>query len=167
MWDKDFFAWLEENIFKALELDNEALEYIIEICCRIKAEVVEQDETEQGRRAILNYGHTVGHAVETLSGYGAYLHGEAVAIGMVAEARLAQDMGLIAPGETERIVNLLNQSGLPVKQPSKLDIGQMIDSMYTDKKVTDSKLTFALPQGLGCAGVYKGLAEEAIIKIIK
>lgn len=166
IWDKDFFSWLEENMTKILALENSAIEQVIETCCRIKTEVVEQDETEQGRRAILNYGHTVGHAVELLAGYGVYLHGEAVSIGMVAEARLAQNLGLICQEESSRISNLLTSVGLPVDLPPGLNQDQMIDSMYTDKKVTESKLTFALPEGIGRASVYKGVAEAKIRKLL-
>lgn len=166
IWDSQFFSWLEKNIDPLLNLEAGALEYVIETCCRIKAEVVEQDETEQGRRAVLNYGHTVGHAVELLEGYGTYLHGEAVAIGMAAEARLALNLGLLSVEEAERIDNIIKACGLPVEIPRGLQPEPMIKSMYTDKKVTGGRLTFALPRGIGQSEVFKGISEAQIEKIL-
>ncbi|MCL5289564.1 MAG: 3-dehydroquinate synthase [Bacillota bacterium] len=162
IWDEEFFAWLEENSSGVLNLEPAALEYVIETCCKIKAAVVEQDETEQGRRAILNYGHTIGHAIESLSGYGTYLHGEAVAVGMVLEARLALNKDLLTIDEAARITRLLSQVGLPVSLPQGLAAGDMIKSMYFDKKVTENKLTFALPVNIGGCRVFQGLSESEI-----
>ncbi|WP_333870588.1 3-dehydroquinate synthase [Desulforamulus putei] len=166
IWDKEFFAWLEENITRVLNREADALGYVIETCCIIKAAVVEQDETEQGRRAILNYGHTVGHAIETLTGYGTYLHGEAVAVGMVLEAQLARKMGLLEEEMVIRIQNLVSSIQLPVSLPTGLSINDMIKSMYTDKKVTQSKLTFALPTSIGVAEVIRGVTESEIFSTL-
>lgn len=166
IWDKEFFAWLEENSSRVLHLETAALEYVIETCCKIKVAVVEQDETEQGRRAILNYGHTIGHAIESLSGYGTYLHGEAVAIGMIIEARLARNRNLLTDDEVTRIIQLLSQVQLPVSVPRELTAKDMIKSMYTDKKVTESKLTFALPVSIGYCKVFQGLSESEIEQVL-
>lgn len=167
IWDASFFGWLAENISKILGQDPASLDQVIETCCKIKAAVVEQDETEQGRRAILNYGHTIGHAIELLSGYGTYLHGEAVAIGMVYEARLAHRIGLLDAAAVAGIEELIANMQLPVHLPTGIDRQEMIKSMYTDKKVTAGKLTFALPERIGSARVVKDLAESDIMKVLE
>jgi len=166
IWDADFFAWLEENMAKVLNREPEALGYVIETCCKIKAAVVEQDETEQGRRAILNYGHTVGHALESITNYQRYLHGEAVAVGMVLEAHLACETGLLAKEIVIRIQNLVSSIHLPVSIPTGLSIDDMIKSMYTDKKVTQSKLTFALPTSIGVVEIIRGVTESEIFSTL-
>ncbi|AEG61325.1 3-dehydroquinate synthase [Desulforamulus ruminis] len=166
IWDAAFFAWLEEHLTGLLQRNPELLARVVEICCQIKAAVVEQDETEQGRRAILNCGHTIGHAVEHQSGYGTYLHGEAVAIGMNIEARLARNLGLLTPGEAERIQGLLLRAGLPVELPADRRALEMLQSMYADKKATGDQLTFALPAGIGACKVIRGLDELEVKKVL-
>ncbi|WP_031514924.1 3-dehydroquinate synthase [Desulfofalx alkaliphila] len=161
--DADFFNWLEENIHRVLALETQSLQKIIELSCRIKARVVESDETEQGLRAILNYGHTVGHGIETLSGYGIYRHGEAVAMGMVAEARLALQLGLLTEADVERIEKLLENCGLPTAVPKGINARHLLASMYKDKKVLDGLLTFALPDGIGRAVIKRDIPEQLIL----
>lgn len=160
--DEGFFQWLEDNLEKALKLDPEALEKIVTVSCRIKAAVVQEDETEQGRRAILNYGHTVGHAVEALTGYSLYRHGEAVAIGMAAAARMAEYSGLIGAPERKRIESLLLRAGLPVIVPPSLDRREMMESMKRDKKVVSSRLTFVLPEAVGKVKIVRDVGEDII-----
>jgi len=163
IWDADFFTWLEENIEKLLAGDHEALTVAVWESCRIKARVVEEDETEQGLRAILNFGHTVGHAVEALTEYKLYTHGEAVGIGMAAAARLAESLGMFKPADRERVVNLIRRAALPVDIPEGLSTDDMLASFYHDKKVTGGRLTFVLPEGIGRVSVRKDI-EEGVLK---
>lgn len=160
--DSGFFVWLEENTGKLLSLDEAALAHAVAVSCRIKASVVEADETEQGLRAILNFGHTVGHAVEALCGYGVYSHGEAVAAGMAAAARLAEDMGLLPAEQAGRIVSLISRAGLPVALPSALDADDIIASMRQDKKARAGRLTFVLPVQIGEVKVFEDISEEVV-----
>ncbi len=115
-----FFEWLEENIDALRRLDQEALAYCIRRCCELKAEIVAADEREQGNRALLNLGHTFGHAIEAHMGYGNWLHGEAVAAGMVMAARTAEQLGTFSASLTERLVALLLRAGLPVNGPQQM-----------------------------------------------
>lgn len=160
--DAGFFSWLEENIDKLLSLDEGALTYAVAAACRSKARVVEEDETDQGRRAILNFGHTAGHAVEVLSGYGVFCHGEAVAAGMAAAAKLAELMGLLPAAQARRIVSLLSRAGMPVSLPASLNSGDMIEAMRRDKKAHAGRLTFVLPLAIGSVRVFDNLPEELI-----
>jgi 3-dehydroquinate synthase len=160
--DAGFFKWLEENAGKLLSLDGTALAHAVAVSCRIKARIVEADETEQGLRAILNFGHTVGHAVESLSGYKVFLHGEAVAVGMAAAARLAEAMGLIPSEQRRRIVSLLSQAGLPVKMPSSIDLADVIAAMRQDKKALAGRLTFVLPVEIGAVKIFNDVSENMV-----
>lgn len=161
-----FFNWLEDNIDKLLSLDEEALVYAVAAACKSKAQVVEEDETEQGRRAILNLGHTAGHAIETLCGYGVFCHGEAVAIGTAAAAKLAEAMGLLPADQARRIIALLMRTGLPVTLPPSLDKDEMIAAMRRDKKAHDGKLTFVLPLAIGSVQVCDDLPGELIRQVL-
>jgi 3-dehydroquinate synthase len=160
--DAGFFKWLEENIDKMLSLDEKALAHAVAVSCRIKARVVEADETEQGLRAILNYGHTVGHAVESLSGYKVFLHGEAVAAGMAEAARLAEVMGLLPAEQGRRIVALIARAGLPVELPPSLDMADIIAAMRQDKKAQAGRLTFVLPVAIGSVKIFNDVSEKVI-----
>ncbi|RJQ30635.1 MAG: 3-dehydroquinate synthase [Peptococcaceae bacterium] len=165
IWSRDFFSWLEDNLDRLLRLDREALAVAVEESCRIKAQVVEQDETEQGLRAILNYGHTVGHAIEALTGYRRFIHGEAVAVGMVAAARLAQKKGLLAADDCSRVEALIARAGLPVKLPPGITAVDLKEFFYRDKKVVGGRLTFVLPQAIGRVNVFQNLSEEDLVFI--
>ncbi|OPY62426.1 MAG: 3-dehydroquinate synthase [Pelotomaculum sp. PtaU1.Bin065] len=164
IWSEDFFAWLEENIEALLAGDTEALIHVVRESCRIKAAVVEQDETEGGLRAILNYGHTFGHAVETLTGYGRYTHGEAVGIGMVAAARLAAALGLLSVSALGRIEALIRRAGLALEMPRNLTPKDLVDSFHHDKKAAGGRLAFVLPLSIGKVSVNKDLSAEMIEK---
>ena len=146
--DKTFFAWLEDNVDALLANEPEPIAHAIRRSCEIKAAVVSEDEREAGRRAILNFGHTFGHAIEHCQGYGDWLHGEAVAAGMVMGAMLSD----IDEDEVSRIVDLLRRAGLPIKPPS---IGReaFVGAMGMDKKVIDNKIRFVLLDALGSAFV--------------
>ncbi|MES2499847.1 MAG: 3-dehydroquinate synthase [Pseudomonadota bacterium] len=148
--DADFFDWLEVNIDKLMSLDEAAISYAIYRSCQNKAEVVAADEHETGERALLNLGHTFGHAIENAMGYGVWLHGEAVAAGTMMAADLSQRMGWLNATEFSRIFNVLTASKLPLQAP-KLGAERYLDLMASDKKVADGKIRLVLQQGIGKA----------------
>jgi 3-dehydroquinate synthase len=165
--DAELFSYLERNAVAILDHDRDVLAHVIGRCCRLKADVVEQDEHEQsGLRASLNFGHTFGHAFETLCGYGTILHGEAVAIGMVCAARLAQRLGRVDENLTARLRSLLETFDLPVQVPN-LDRLQILDSMMHDKKVQFGQLSFVLPSRMGSVELVGGIAEIDIMAALK
>ena len=163
--DKAFFKYLETRAKGIKGLDHACLRHIIGRSCAIKARIVALDEREAGLRALLNYGHTIGHALETITGYKKYLHGEAVAIGMCAEAAVAEKKGLLAPGVRDRIKNLIALYGLPTEMPAKIDAGRMVDAMLVDKKVKDGRIRMALPVAIGSAGMEAVTAEEVSLSL--
>jgi 3-dehydroquinate synthase len=134
-------------------LEEGLLQEILSRSCQAKADVVSKDEKEAGRRAILNYGHTIGHAVESLTGYRLVNHGEAVAIGMVAAGQLAVELQLWDRSSQERQVTLIEKAGLPTKLPAGIDIEAILDSLQNDKKVKDGRVRFVLPIQIGAAKV--------------
>ncbi len=164
--DRGFFGWLEEKLDIVTALDPAAMEKVVAESCRIKAAVVQQDETEQGIRAILNFGHTVGHAVEALTGYKTYRHGEAVAAGMAVEAKIAVRMGLMDRREEDRLVSLLVRAGLPVEVPPGLDREELLRSMRRDKKVISSRLTMVLPSAMGRVEIIRDVDEKLILSCL-
>jgi 3-dehydroquinate synthase len=149
--DPVFFEWLEENIDKLKTRDPLALAYAIERSCQDKADVVAKDETEQGVRALLNLGHTFGHAIETGMGYGKWLHGEAIATGMLMAADLSARMGWLPESDVARIKALFEQAGLPVTGPEGMSPQQFMDLMAVDKKVQDGVIRLILLKGIGKA----------------
>jgi 3-dehydroquinate synthase len=148
--DADFFDWLEANIGKLMQLEEAVITYAIYHSCKNKAEVVAADEHEAGERALLNLGHTFGHAIENAMGYGVWLHGEAVAAGTMLAADLSQRMGWLKADEVKRMYALLAASSLPVKAPN-LGVDKYLDLMGMDKKVVDGKIRLVLQQGIGKA----------------
>ncbi len=164
IWDAKFFAWLEENVEAVLELEREALSYAISRACGIKAEVVGLDEREAGLRALLNFGHTLGHAIESVAGYRRVRHGEAVAAGMVFAARLSERFGLARDGVADRLSGLLERIGLPTEAP---DWGKeretYLRAIAVDKKMKKEKVGFVVLRDVGRAGVFP-VAPEEIIK---
>jgi 3-dehydroquinate synthase len=148
--DAGFFAWLEANIGLLLARDPVALEFAIGENCRIKAEVVAADEKETGDRALLNFGHTFGHAIEACMGYGAWLHGEAVGTGMVIAAEVSRLRGTLTPVDAGRLRRLVAAAGLPVSPPP-IPFAQWMDLMARDKKVSAGAIRFVLLEGLGRA----------------
>ncbi len=145
--DSRLFSYLEENMDKIKLSDTLALEEIVFRSAEVKAEVVAKDERESGLRAILNYGHTVGHAIESASDF-RVSHGEAVAIGMLAAARISHEMGILAQSELARLESLIKKAGLPVKAPN-LDVERLVSAMQHDKKVQQGRVRFILPKSLG------------------
>jgi 3-dehydroquinate synthase len=151
--DKEFFQWLEKNLASLLKRDPGALAYAISRSCRTKAEIVALDERESGLRAILNLGHTFGHAIETGLGYGTWLHGEAVAAGMVIAVDLSHRLGWLAKDDLDRIERIVTLAGLPVRSPSALHETKLRGLMAVDKKVEAGRTRFVLLQAIGRATV--------------
>jgi 3-dehydroquinate synthase len=151
--DAPFFDWLERVMDSLRARDPEHLAAAIERSCRCKAEVVAADEKEAGQRALLNLGHTFGHAIETGMGYGAWLHGEAVATGMCMAADLSYRLGWIEPGDLARACAVIERAGLPVVPPKELDPNRFLSLMSVDKKVLDGKLRLVLLTAIGSACV--------------
>ena len=146
--DAPFFAWLEDAMPRLLERDRAALLHAVRRSCELKAGIVGADEREAGQRALLNFGHTFGHAIEGAAGYGAWLHGEAVAAGMVMATRLSVRLGLVPPDLVPRLTTLLARAGLPV-QPPRLTIDEWHRWMSSDKKADEGRLRFVLLEAMG------------------
>jgi len=164
--DLDFLDWMEDYIDHLVERDPDALAYAIERSCRNKAEVVAADERESGQRALLNLGHTFGHAIETGMGYGNWLHGEAVASGMVIAARLSEKMGWIKQPDVERVINILERAHLPVTAPDKMTPERFIELMSLDKKVIDGVLKLILFKSIGNAIVTSDYKEKLLLETL-
>ena len=160
--DADFFAWLEANADALLARDASALAHAIAVSCRQKAGVVARDETEQGERALLNFGHTFGHAFEAVAGYGQILHGEAIAIGMRLAAELSARLGLASAADAQRLDGLLQRFGLSTAVPQQLDIDAILAAMRLDKKNRGGRLRLILWRGIGRAEIADGIEESAI-----
>lgn len=161
--DGEFFNWLEENMDALLRLDGQALAYCIRRCCELKAEVVAADERETGLRALLNLGHTFGHAIEAEMGYGNWLHGEAVAAGMVMAARASERLGQFKPEETARIIALLERAGLPVTGPQEMSAQAYLPHMMRDKKVLAGEMRLVLPLAIGKSEVRGGVSHDVVL----
>lgn len=159
--DADFLVWLEANVAALLARDQVALTYAIERSCRNKATIVEADETEQGERALLNLGHTFGHAIETGLGYGKWLHGEAVAAGMMMAADLSRRLGWLSDDDADRVRRLLQRAGLPVTPPS-LGAARYLELMRHDKKVANGQFRLILLKGLGQAVLSAAASDDEI-----
>lgn len=168
IWDEDLFSKLEheDNIDSRDDISDELLEIIITRSCQAKADVVSQDEKESGLRAILNYGHTIGHAVESLTNYKQFVHGEAVGIGMVAAGKIALEMGLWTKAEAQRQDALIAKAGLPTEIPSELAIEDILETIKSDKKVKAGKVRFILPTAIGKAIISDRVTPEIITKAL-
>ena len=147
--DLPFFEWLETNMRKLLAREPAALAYAIDRSCQIKAAVVAADERESGVRATLNFGHTFGHAIEAATGYGKWLHGEAVGTGMLLAADLSARMGMLTPSDVQRIENIIDSAQLPTRAPSHMDFASFMRYMAVDKKVEAGSIRLVLLQALG------------------
>ena len=165
--DPEFFAYVEANVAAILKRDPAAIRHVVARSCRLKADVVEQDEREEtGLRAVLNYGHTFAHAFETVGGYGAWLHGEAVSAGMVCASRLAEKLGRVPAGFPQRETQLLTSLGLPVTPLRHWLIDAMVDVMRRDKKAEAGKLRFVLPTRLGHVELVDGVPESLVREVL-
>lgn len=163
----EFFVWLEQNLDKILKRDPAALSYAIERSCADKASVVAADEREAGSRALLNLGHTFGHAIETGAGYGAWLHGEAVAAGLCMAADLSRRLGWLSPQDVARIEKLVQRAGLPTRAPRSLSGAQLRELMGVDKKVEAGKLRLVLPKGLGHAVITSDVPPALLAETLE
>jgi 3-dehydroquinate synthase len=163
--DAAFFDWLEWSIEKLVARDAEALSYAVRRSCELKAQIVAGDERESGARALLNFGHTFGHAIEAASGYGAWLHGEAVAAGMVMAAELSRRQGMIGESDVERVRALIRRGGLPVAGPP-IAPEKMLELMAVDKKAAQGKVRFVLLESIGKAVLKGGVEEGAVRKAL-
>jgi 3-dehydroquinate synthase len=164
--DAEFFAFLEQHADAVLKREPDVVRTIVARCCRLKADVVERDEREEtGLRAVLNYGHTFAHAFETAAGYGTWLHGEAVAAGMVCASRLAEKRGLIGADLTERQVALLARFGLPTA-PERWVIDDLLATMRSDKKAVAGQLRFILPTRLGEVRLIDDVPADDVISVL-
>ncbi len=165
--DGEFFSWLEDNIDALMQLDDKAMAYCIRRCCELKAHVVAADEKEtSGYRALLNLGHTFGHAIEAEMGYGVWLHGEAVAAGMVMAAKTAELIGNFTPAQTQRVIALLERAQLPVTGPSQMKPDDYLPHMMRDKKVMGGKLHLVLPTTIGHSEVRSDVEAQIVIAAI-
>lgn len=172
--DCEFFGYIDRHIEEILNIDEAACEHIANENCRIKYKVVMKDERESGLREILNLGHTVGRAIETVSGY-KLLHGEALSIGLVAEAALAHRLGYVNEEQKRRVTELLKKATLPVEIPDYIDREALVKKLYTDKKVKNGQLRFVLQKGIGdvvefsdgvfATAIEENLAREIIFEI--
>ena len=172
--DRDFYSFLEENMDKILEIDAKTCEHVAECNCNVKYHVVMKDELESGLREVLNLGHTVGRAIETVSDY-RLLHGEAVSVGLVAQAKLSEKMGYMTGQEVASLVHLLDRAGLPTTIPDYIDREALVKKLYTDKKVRNGQLRFVIQKGIGdvvCFGdnvyatpVSEDTAREIIMEV--
>ena len=163
--DEDFFKWLSKNTNRILALEPEIMTHLIERCCQIKAEIVSEDEREGSIRAILNYGHTFGHAIESLTDYSVYTHGEAVSIGMVMAASMAERMGMLSQDDKTDITNLLESVNLPTKKPD-LNNNDFLESMKRDKKVQDGEIRLILLESIGRAIISNDYPNEILMETI-
>lgn len=164
--DLPFFEWLEDNMARLLNRDPEALAYAIERSCADKAGVVSADEREAGQRALLNLGHTFGHAIETGMGYGAWLHGEAVGAGMCMAAQLSLKLGRMDSGSVARVLALMEQANLPTAAPDELTAEQMLATMSVDKKVIAGSLRLVLMNGIGQSEVTANYDQRSLMDVL-
>ncbi|MHB8254638.1 MAG: 3-dehydroquinate synthase [Acidiferrobacter sp.] len=163
--DYPFFVWLEEHMGELRRRDPDALAFAIETSCRNKARVVAADEKEVGVRALLNFGHTFGHAIEAAMGYGRWLHGEAVAVGMVMAARLSERLGWFAADDAARLHRLIEAAGLPTRPP-EIAPERFLDLMAIDKKAQGGQLRFVLLRALGDAFLTKDVPHAQVVGVL-
>ncbi|WWO96978.1 MAG: 3-dehydroquinate synthase [Candidatus Dasytiphilus stammeri] len=166
-FDRIFFQWVEENIDNLLNLEEKSLVRCIRYCCELKTKIITSDEQEQSVRALLNLGHTFGHALERELGYGKWLHGEAVSAGLVIACRTAEKIGVLTRGITNRVISLLKRASLPVNIPHFLDPNILFNHMLRDKKIRSKKLQLVLPLSLGEAQLWNSIPYNIIISAIK
>lgn len=165
--DEPFYRWLQENMHRLLAREESSLAEAIERSCANKAQVVSADEREGGIRAILNLGHTFGHAIETAQGYGQWLHGEAVAVGMLLALELSARRGLVARREVTELHALLQAIGLPVQPPADMTAQVFLELMGRDKKVVDGRLRLVLLEGVGRACIVDDVADPELEDLLR
>jgi 3-dehydroquinate synthase len=158
----DFYTWIEQNLALLLARDGNALKHAILVSCAEKAKIVASDEREEGIRAILNLGHTFGHAIETATGYSSWLHGEAVATGMVMAADLSWRLGILKKEDAGKIKKLIAASGLPVAPPNNIDVPTFLNLMGKDKKAEQGNIKFILLDAIGKARIEANVAPDLL-----
>jgi len=162
----EFVAWIDENADRLRALDPEALGHALYFGCRVKAEIVSRDERENDLRAILNLGHTIGHALEAVGGYGELLHGEAIAIGMVGAARIGVELG--APEEVYEVTKrVLGKCGLPVRLPAHFDTDAIMAAMSHDKKFKEGRMVYIVPKAIGEVYIDKNMSAERVRRVVE
>jgi 3-dehydroquinate synthase len=166
IYDPKFFVWLEDNQCAIKQQELSALQYMIARCCEIKAEIVAIDERESGLRAVLNLGHTFGHAIEAEKGYGNWLHGEAVSAGIVLACAVATKMNWLKASEFSRIESLLQAFDLPIAAPNDMAYDNFLQHMRHDKKVQAGQLFFVIPKGIGKAIITNEVSEEVLRAVL-
>jgi 3-dehydroquinate synthase len=164
--DRDFFIWLEDQSAAIKSGDKSVLAQMIERCCQCKADIVAKDETEAGVRALLNLGHTFGHAIEADQGYGKWLHGEAVATGMVLAGKLAVAMNLLEVSEYRRMESLISAFDLPIIAPENMGFAEFIRHMRRDKKNIAGKLRFIIPTAIGKSEIRDDVSQDMLQEIL-
>lgn len=164
--DLPFFEWLEAHIDELVGLDSDTLIYCIQRCCQLKADVVARDEKEKGDRALLNFGHTFGHAIEAYLGYGMWLHGEAIAVGMLEAAALSQMLGDLSESDVARLEKLIARANLPTISPDMMQPNDYLPYMWRDKKVLGGQLRLILLKALGNAYVTAQATEPQVLAAI-
>jgi len=164
--DLDFIDWLDENMDKLMQRDPGALAYAIKRSCEHKAAIVAEDEKEAGKRALLNLGHTFGHAIETGMGYGKWLHGEAVAAGMIMAAKLSKEHGWISENDINGMQKLLEKANLPINPPKEINAERFNDLMSIDKKVQDGVLNLILMKSMGESFITNDFDKQALMKVL-
>ncbi|MGZ4973351.1 MAG: 3-dehydroquinate synthase, partial [Limisphaerales bacterium] len=168
IYDAALFARIERDLPKLLKKDSRTLAKVVARCCEIKADVVGQDETESGLRAILNFGHTIGHAIEAISGYGKYLHGEAISIGQVAAAKISAGQFGLSESEVARITQLFKRAGLPTQiKLSAPQRAKLFAAMKVDKKVSAGEIKFVLARKIGAVEFGQKVTAETINRAIE
>ena len=166
IYDKEFFTYLDQHVEEILALDKTVMKHVIARACEIKAEVVSQDEKEAGLRIILNFGHTIAHAIESETGYKLYNHGEAVAIGMHGAAKLSLYLGLITAETVEKIITLIEKFKLPLKAKNCSAQG-LYKILYRDKKVVNGMVQWVLVESIGKVKVEKNVPDEIVRKVLE
>lgn len=164
--DGEFFSYLEREIDRVFALDDEVLSFIVRRCCEIKADVVSRDEQEHGVRALLNLGHTFGHALEAHLGFGTWLHGEGVGLGMVIAAALSEKRKLIDAAAYARIVSLIRRGRLPVAIPESMEPEDFIRHMRHDKKVRRGVIRYVLPTAIGSSEVFADIGDDEVLELL-
>ena len=164
--DAEFFEWLEREYKRVMALDPQAVTHVVRRCCEIKAAVVSADERESGLRALLNFGHTLGHAMETLSDYSGLLHGEAISMGMCCGARLSVKRAGLNEAEARRLRDLITASGLPTRLGKAFKLGELLEAARLDKKARDGKLRFVLLKHLGEAFISDVVTDADLKEVV-
>lgn len=165
--DENYFSWIENNLDMIKQLNSETLIRLIYGSCRIKKSVVESDEHDNGYRAILNFGHTIGHALETITEYKRYQHGEAVAIGMAQVSLFAESMGLISRHDVNRLINLIKRFDMPVELPSDINAYTILEAMKMDKKSINHKAKLIMPTRVGEVQIVSDWKERDLIRVLE